>query len=80
MNTRNLDQVSNLRLLVVVWPSGNMLVSINAFTLPVRRVRLGRVHHLSTEPATQVNLAWVIPLWVGTMSTSKSWAVYTSIM
>jgi len=27
----------------------------------------------STEPATQVNSAWAIPLWVGTMSTSESW-------
>ena len=41
---------------------------------------LGRVNHLGTEPATEVNSAWAIPPWVGKVSTIVSWAVNRHIV
>ena len=56
-----------------VWHSGNTLDSINLVTLhysihqlvPGWVTVLRWVNHLGTEPGTQVDSAWAIPLWVG---------------
>ena len=54
-----------------MWPSGNVLASINIVGLCWTRLVpgwltvLGQIYRLGTEPGTQVVSAWAISPWVG---------------